>query len=871
MATLAPRGAQQPAPAAGAVPRVHDERLELRLFAADPEIATPIGIAVDAVDRVFVLESHTHLPPPGYRGPSSDRIKVFVDADRDGRAEKHWVFADGFEDGMNLAFAPDGELYLLTARGVWAVHDRDGDGVSDGRTRVLHLARPDKVYDHAALLGLTFSSDGWLYVSRGNTGGAAWRLEGTDGSAVHGYGDGGNIMRSRPDGSRLEQVATGFWNPFDIKFDPYGRLLAVDNDPDARGPNRLVHVIAGGDYGYKALYGESGVHPYVAWNGELPGTLPYAAPLGEAPAGLLSGRYTSLPADYADDLLVSIWEERRVVRVATERSGTTLRGEARTLIDGDERFRPVALAADSGGTVYFTDWAQRQYPNHGHGRIWRLAAQHGVPRLKPRPQYATPLPDEGIDRLRALADGGVGFDGLRQALTSGDAFERSAAITALAGERFRERVLAATSDADPAVRTGTALALQRSGAPSPEPVIRTLLADGDPAVRATAMMWAGSARLAALEPAIEAAVLTLPTPPQLFAVFLATVEQFNPEFTRAYETQSAPYARQLKRVLRPRFLEAFIADAAKPAALRAAAVRHLRPDASAAGFLVRLVASGQPLEIRREAVHSLYVLEGDGASQALEAVASDRGADPTLRADALSALARQKHSNPAAIVPLLEDPVPAVRLEAARYLRAAPMTPALRRRAARRSQALTAAGGAPVVAQLAFVLGRPPATPPLQDAAAWERALAKGAADADTGRRVFFSPAAVCSECHVMEGRGGALGPDLTNVSQSKTRQQILRSILDPSAEVSPDYQGWFLRTASGIVHTGRQIDVGENGKADLYVLGRGFITIGDMRDYGPMDRSLMPDGLATNLSVDDIRHLLAYLEAAGDRSGTGR
>lgn len=53
----------------------------------------------------------------------------------------------------------------------WALHDRDGDGVSEARTRVLNMTRPAKVYDHAALLGLTVSPDGWLYVSRGKRDG----------------------------------------------------------------------------------------------------------------------------------------------------------------------------------------------------------------------------------------------------------------------------------------------------------------------------------------------------------------------------------------------------------------------------------------------------------------------------------------------------------------------------------------------------------------------------------------------------------------------------------------------------------------------------------------------------------------------------
>lgn len=168
-------GQAHPARAEPGDPVVRDERLALSLFAAAPDIVTPIGIAIDARDRLFVLESHTHTPPPGYAGPRGDRVKLFEDADGDGRPERVAVFAEGLEDGMNLAFSPDGVLHAVTSRAVWALHDRDGDGVSEARTRLVHLAEPGQVYDHAALLGITFAPDGWMYLSRGNTGGQIGR------------------------------------------------------------------------------------------------------------------------------------------------------------------------------------------------------------------------------------------------------------------------------------------------------------------------------------------------------------------------------------------------------------------------------------------------------------------------------------------------------------------------------------------------------------------------------------------------------------------------------------------------------------------------------------------------------------------------
>jgi putative membrane-bound dehydrogenase-like protein len=217
---------------------VLDDRLSLTLAVEDPDIVTPIGIAIDQNDRIFVLESHTHLPPKDYQGPKGDLIKVFEDTNGDGELDKITVFAEGIKEGMNMAFSPEGNLHLVTSKEVLVFFDQDGDGVSDEKRRLLELKEPESVYAHAALLSITFSEDGYMFIGRGNTGSEYWYLEGSDGSHVSGYGDGGNIIRSRWDGSQVEIFSTGYWNPFDLKFDDHGRLMVADNDPDSRGPNR---------------------------------------------------------------------------------------------------------------------------------------------------------------------------------------------------------------------------------------------------------------------------------------------------------------------------------------------------------------------------------------------------------------------------------------------------------------------------------------------------------------------------------------------------------------------------------------------------------------------------------------------------------
>src|SRR5258706_5578617 len=69
--SLASLSVAEPAP-----PRTLDPELQITLFASEPEIVTPIGIAADGQSRIFVVESHTHEVKPDYPGPKHDRVKI---------------------------------------------------------------------------------------------------------------------------------------------------------------------------------------------------------------------------------------------------------------------------------------------------------------------------------------------------------------------------------------------------------------------------------------------------------------------------------------------------------------------------------------------------------------------------------------------------------------------------------------------------------------------------------------------------------------------------------------------------------------------------------------------------------------------------
>ncbi|MGE0608283.1 MAG: PVC-type heme-binding CxxCH protein [Pirellulales bacterium] len=352
------------------MPRVLDERVALELVADSPQIVTPTGIAVDRRGCVYVVECHTHFPPEGYTGPKFDRIRIFWDTE-DGHVDHITTFHEGTTHTMNIGFHPDGSLYVATRSEIFRLRDTDNDDVADERTPIAHLETTGN-YPHNGLSGFAFDYAGDVYFGFGENLGADYKLIGSDERTLNGGAEGGNIYRCRADGSQLHQVATGFWNPFHLCFDTFGRLFAVDNDPDSRPPCRLLHIVEDGDYGYRFRNGRKGLHPFTAWNGELPGTLPMVAGTGEAPSGILAYESTNLPEDYIGNLLCTSWGDHRIDRFRLQPHGSSFLSTAEPIIVGGENFRPVGIATAPDGTLYFSDWVDKSYQLHGKGRIWRI-------------------------------------------------------------------------------------------------------------------------------------------------------------------------------------------------------------------------------------------------------------------------------------------------------------------------------------------------------------------------------------------------------------------------------------------------------------------------------------------------------------------
>jgi len=459
--------------------------------------------------------------------------------------------------------------------------------------------------------------------------------------------------------------------------------------------------------------------------------------------------------------------------------------------------------------------------------------------MTPRAPFAPPDPNPAFARFTRLhgADQPDQFPALRAALADDDAFVRSAAIKALSRPVFRTAVTAELANVDAQIRLGALLALRRAGVPDPAALLKARLADADPTVRQMALMWCGERLLTALRPEIEAAIHHPAATPRLFETWLATLDLLDSDAAKLHAAHSP--GMRIKRSIPAVMIERIVQDEGSPAALRALALPRLADPESPRNhaLLVRLAEQAAPA-LQVEALRQLSTSAHADTPAVLRRLALDRTLAPQVRAEALQSLAGRAD---ASLAPLLDDPAAAVRTQAARTLRIIGGDAALREKISAR-------------------LGSTLRADSTED---WQQLLAAGG-DPEAGRRVFFSPGSTCASCHRIEARGGRIGPDLSIVGRVANRSQLIRSIVQPSDDIAPQFQGWEVRKTNGEIITGLQGHLRSGGAVSIISLdGRELVIPGkEVAAFGAMTASLMPAGLQTLLSTEELRDLLAFLES---------
>ncbi|MGA2099757.1 MAG: c-type cytochrome [Candidatus Sulfotelmatobacter sp.] len=155
------------------------------------------------------------------------------------------------------------------------------------------------------------------------------------------------------------------------------------------------------------------------------------------------------------------------------------------------------------------------------------------------------------------------------------------------------------------------------------------------------------------------------------------------------------------------------------------------------------------------------------------------------------------------------------------------------------------------------------------------KAPASASGNAAHGKELFYGDAN-CSLCHMVDGRGGRLGPELTSVGASRTRAALIESVRNPSQrlawgltestkEFPQEYESVTVITADGkeikgvtlnedsfsvqIMDTGEQIHLLEKDK---------------LRSFRKTRESAMPAYGMSTLSEKDLDDILAFLVSVG-------
>ncbi|WP_158265590.1 PVC-type heme-binding CxxCH protein [Blastopirellula marina] len=790
---------------AAEAPRLLDPRLQLEMIAEQPDIVTPIGIAFAPNGDLLVIESHTHHRQSDYQGPPKDRIRRFSDTNGDGKFDTWSTFYEGTEATMSLRTASDGSIYVATRMEVFRLRDTDGDLVADQRDEIARLETAER-YPHDGLSGLAFGPDGLLYFGLGENLGKPYTITGSDGTKLAGEGEGGTIYHCQMDGSQLQRMATGVWNPFGMVFDPEGRLFMVDNDPDSRPPCRLLQIVPGGDYGYQFRYGRTGVHPLQAWNGELPGTLPMVAGTGEAPSGIVW---------YEGELWGTSWGDHRIETFRLGHNGAGVQATAQTIVQGDHNFRPVDFAIAPDGSLYFTDWVDRSYPVHGKGRIWRLS-------WKEQPAASASLPLSTAEQQAAkLRTSSPALD----KLDAEDPFLRQAAVYGLSQQTERLQEIDLNANTTGSQRAGILEAMrwadERQYLIDRPEMLKQALNDPADEVRIFAMRWIADLKQTDYLPLLKERLKSHAPTTRELPVLLSAIAWLDSGSVGGG-----------KDIVQQRLLVDIITDETQTPQLRTIALRLIEPRSEQlkSEQLRQMVDSSHP-ELAQQAMRTLYLRGGEFAEKVAADVALDRSRDATLRAWGIVGLSDHADQHQETLKQLAKDPSPVVRQEAERTLRTETIANPL----------------------------------PPQDTDSWLKQI-QGTPDVAAGSRTFFSSkGGYCVRCHRFNGNGADIGPDLTFIGQRITKQRLLESILQPGNEIAPMYVPKIVLTDDGRVHVGYPITVAGINERRLFVdtNGQQFeldpSTIEEERDS---EKSIMPEGFQQILSPTEMRDLIGFLLA---------
>ncbi len=699
---------------------------QLQLYAAEPDIANVVAFDIDNRGRVFVCETfrqnHGVTDNRGHDekwvladlaaetvqdridyhkrllgdaavtyAQHDDRIRRLEDLDGDGKADRSDVVANGFnriEEGTGAGVLVRGDdIYYTCIPKLWKFADKDGDGAADERVVLSDGYGVRVAFRGHDMHGLVMGPDGRIYFSIGDRG---YHVT-TDDGRVLANPNSGAVFRCELDGTGLEVFATGMRNPQELAFNDLGDLFSVDNNSDSGDMARIIHILQGGDSGWRMHYqylpDRGPFNRERIWeplHHEQPAYIvPPIANLTDGPSGLAYYPGTGFGDTLKDTFLICDF-----------RGGPANSGIRSFKLESDGSFYKLAEDADPiwsvlatdvafgpDGAIYISDWVDG-WEGLGKGRIYRLIdpAHHNDPIVaEVKALLAGDLSSRTAEQLvgdLGHVDRRVRFEAQWELAGRGDA----ATLIAVAGDSDapslarlhaiwgadqiarlepseRERVLAALrvllEDDQANIRAAVAKSLGEQSDASSAGVLRDLLADKSSRVRYFAAMSLAalkdSSALAAIVELLAANENKDPAIRHAGISYLAS--SGDPNVVAALSAHPSESVRRAAvvalRRLRSGELARFLKDPSPLVALEAARAIYDEPVPVAMNALAALIENVDgETELVRRVLNANYRLGTAEAATQLARYAGRISASPEMRIEALTMLANWTSPDP---------------------------------------------------------------------------------------------------------------------------------------------------------------------------------------------------------------------------------
>ncbi len=137
--------------------------------------------------------------------------------------------------------------------------------------------------------------------------------------------------------------------------------------------------------------------------------------------------------------------------------------------------------------------------------------------------------------------------------------------------------------------------------------------------------------------------------------------------------------------------------------------------------------------------------------------------------------------------------------------------------------------------------------------------------DRANGEKIFWAKGA-CGSCHLVAGRGGRLGPELTRIGSARSLQYLRDAVLDPDQDILPGWATITVTKLDGTKLTGveRGFDNFSVQLMDMAGNYYSFLRAG-VASVTRENRSLMPADYGRRLKPGEVDDVIAYLVALHD------